>query len=234
MAPLLRQVKYKGKVKVTMVCPKCRQQVRENARYCHKCGAKLPPSPQERAVNDLYLVAKAIVVTLVLNYLLAVLLAKLGDPFLPLIASYLASFIGSMLFGVALLLLLEFVGNYFHFFSKDWSLIMAWKRAWQKKNYLIGIFLSFAMGWWWMFLTISLVLSLTWGFLFVIVGALFLAPLLGLVNWALGWIYAFLTALLDRFFVLIPYLPTEEDRRRAEQFLRSVYDSLQQRMKRRS
>jgi len=234
MAPLLRRIKYNRKVKVNMVCPKCRQQVRENARYCHSCGAKLPPSPQGRAVNDLYLVAKAIVVTLVLNYLLAVLLAKLGDPFLPLIANYLASFIGSMLLGLALLLFLEFVGNYFHFFNKDWSLIMAWKRAWQKKNYLTGILLSFAMGWWWMFLTISLVLSLTWGFLFVIVGALFLAPIFGLVNWALSWIYAFLTAILNRFFILIPYIPSEEDRRRAEEFLRSAYNSLQQRMKRRS
>jgi hypothetical protein len=234
MDPLLRRVKYKRKVKVSMVCPKCRQQVRDDARYCHLCGTKLSPSPEGRAVNDVYLVAKAVAVTLILNYLLAVLLAKLGDPFVPLTADYLAAFIGSMLFGLVLLLLLEFVGNYFHFFNKDWSLIMAWKRAWQKKNYLMGIFLSFAMGWWWMFLTISLVLSLTWGFLFVIVAALFLAPVLGLFNWVLGWIYAFLTAILDRFLVLIPYIPTEEDRQRVEQLLKSAYDSLQQRMKRRS
>jgi hypothetical protein len=214
-----------------MVCPKCRQQVRKIARYCHRCGAKLPP-PRERAVNDLYLVAKAVAVTLVLNYLLAVLLAKVGDPFFPLVADYLAAFVGSMLFGLALLLSLEFIGNYFHFFNKDWSFIMAWKEAWQRKNYLLGALLSFAMGWWWMFITISLVLGLTWGFLFVIVGILFLTPLLGLANWVLGWIYSFLTAILNRFFVLIPYIPSEEDRQRAEQFLRSVYNSLQQRIRR--
>ena len=228
------RVKYIWKVKVNMVCPKCHRQVRDNARYCHRCGAQLPPPPRERAVNDIYLVAKAAGITIILNLFLVSFLAATGDPFLLLFGSLLGPFMGGILFGLAFLLFLEFLGNRFHSFNKDWTLIMAWKRAWENRRYLRGIFLSFALGWWWFSIVGFLIFGFTWGFAFILLGALILAPIFGLANWVLGWIYAFLTAILNRFFVLIPYIPTEEDRQRAEQFLRNAYNSLQQRMKRRS
>jgi hypothetical protein len=132
-----------------MVCPKCHRQVRDSAKYCHRCGAQLPPPPQERAVNDIYLVAKAAGITIILNLFLVSFLAATGDPFLLLFGSLLGPFMGGILFGLAFLLILEFLGNRFHPFNKDWTLIMAWKRAWENRRYLRGIFLSFALGWWW-------------------------------------------------------------------------------------
>jgi hypothetical protein len=227
------RVKYSWRVKVDMVCPKCRQQVRDNARYCHRCGARLPLQPHERAVNDIYLVAKAAGITILLNFFLVSFLAAVGDPFLLFFGQILGPFIGGILFGLAFLLFLEFLGNRFHPFNKDWTLIMAWKRAWESRRYLLGIFLSFALGWWWFSIIGFLIFGFTWGFAFILLGALILAPIFGLVNWVLGWVYAFLTAILNRFFVFIPYIPSEEDRQRAEQFLKNAYNSLQQRIKQR-
>jgi hypothetical protein len=216
-----------------MVCPKCRQQVRDNARYCHRCGAQLPPQPHERAVNDIYLVAKAAGITIILNLFLVSFLAAAGDPFLLLFGQILGPFAGGILFGLAFLLFLEFLGNHFQPFNRDWTLIMTWKRAWENRRYLFGIFLSFALGWWWFSIVGFLIFCFTWGFAFILLGALILAPIFGLANWVLGWVYSFLTAILNRFFIFIPYIPSEEDRQRAEQFLRNAYNSLQQRIKRR-
>jgi len=216
-----------------LVCPKCYQHIRDDAKYCHRCGTRLPPSPRERAVNDIYLVAKAAGITIILNLFLVSFLAATGDPFLLLFGSLLGPFMGGILFGLAFLLFLEFLGNYYHSFNKDWTLIISWKRAWKERRFLRWVFLSFALGWWWFSVVGFLIFGLTWGFAFILLGALILAPFVGLANWVLGWIYAFLTAILNRFLVLIPYFPSEEDRRKAEQFIRNAYDSLQQRMKRR-
>jgi hypothetical protein len=213
-----------------MICPRCRARVEGDARYCPKCGKLLTSKPSERAVNNIYLVVAAIGVTLSINIPLVSFVLRLTpktEPFAYFFAYDLSPFLFGVLFGLAVLLILEFLGNFFKPFDKDWSLIMAWGRAWANWNIPLGLLLSFALAWWWIFATAFLFVVVTWGAAFMLAAGILLSPIIGLVNWVLGWVYAFFNSIISRFFVIVPHFLTEKDREKAVELLKNLHDRLQ-------
>lgn len=218
-----------------MFCPRCRIQVEGNVFYCPRCGKLLSTKPPQRAVNNIYLVVAALGTTLALNIPIVSFFLRTTEktePFAYFFSNDLSPFLFGTLFGLALLLGLEFLGNFFKPFDKDWTLIMAWARSWVTWNIPLGIILSFALAWWWILFTALIFVSLTWGAALMIAVGLILFPILGLFNWALSWIYTFFHTIMSRFFVIVPFFPTEKDREKAEEFIKDTYNKIQQRIKR--
>jgi hypothetical protein len=56
------------------------------------------------------------------------------------------------------LFFLEWLGRLSPFGNTDWTLIVAWKKSWEERNYLKGVLLTVAMGWWWFIVGVALVL----------------------------------------------------------------------------
>jgi predicted nucleic acid-binding Zn ribbon protein len=212
-----------------MFCPVCRTKVEGDARYCPKCGKLLTSKSPERAVNNIYLVVAALGVTLSINIPLVSFVLRITpktEPFAYFFAYDLSPFLIGVLFGLAVLLILEFLGNFFKPFDKDWSLIMAWGRAWANWNIPLGLLLSVVLAWWWIFATAILFVGVTWGAAFMLAASILLSPIIGLANWLLSWVYAFFNSIASRFFVVVPYFPTEKDREKVKELFKNVYDRL--------
>jgi hypothetical protein len=70
----------------------------------------------------------------------------------------LLGFVFGALIGLSCLLFLEWLGRLSPFGNTDWTLIVAWKKSWEERNYLKGVLLTVAMGWWWFIVGAALVL----------------------------------------------------------------------------
>jgi len=186
------------------------------------------------AINNFYLVVTAALVSFILNTILLCLIPKrAGENFYLFFVHVMSTAYFGMLFGLGVLLILEFLGNFFPSFRKDWTLIMAWRNAWRRGNIPLGILLSFVMGWWWFAIVGLIAFTASWGAAIFIIIGLMLAPIIGLANWALGWIYAFFSTIINRFFVIVPFFPREEDRRKVEEFAKNLFGKVQDKIQRR-
>lgn len=215
-------------------CPKCNCPIKEGWRMCPRCGtefANANAKKKERALDDAGLIAKAIGTTLLLNLPWMMFLREKGEPYALYIGDWITPIVGGMLFGLALLLFLEWLGIFFPTFDKDWTLIVSWRQAWRRWNIILGLFLSFIMGWWWLLGVIFVYFSLGFGIGLVFLVCLFLTPLFSLANWGLGWIYAFFATIANRFFIFIPYFPREEDRKKVEEAIKDIYDKFRKERK---
>jgi hypothetical protein len=115
---------------------------------------------RERAIDDLHLIFKASMRTLGLNLCLLFPLMVLSESSVSRKSDYdaLLGFVFGAVIGLFCLLFLEWLGRLSPFGNTDWTLIVAWKKSWEERNYLKGVLLTVAMGWWWFIVGVALVL----------------------------------------------------------------------------
>lgn len=118
-------------------------------------------------------------------------------------------------FGLLVLLVLDFIAKWLPALQIDWTLI----RWWGKQNPIAQVLLGPVLGLWWGLSSLIILYTSCFGVFFI---GILVIILIGV----LSWFGNLLTTIINRVFIIIPYIASKEDAEKVKEFGKDLFQRL--------